>query len=308
MTLFVEATDEHFADVLRIVNAHEASVDADAPTMGETGIRDLMAGYIDASVGHVQIDEGSGKVVGFVQAHPDSNRDVYFPDVYVDPAVSNLASTTAQAIEFMLEQTARQNPTWSLRAGMNVRDELMTQIYSQRGFSFLRKYWSLSRPLASSETASALPDNVELRAIQDTQADLALLHELHQDAFSSHFGFKAREQGDWIRLELERETREPAGNVFILESGIPVGFLLSANEMEHENGGYVDLLGVVHKAQGKGYGKILLEWAIEYNSKLGRTKVDLNVDTGNTSAALHVYEKVGFKPISAWHQYELIRS
>ena len=307
MTLFVEATDEHFADVLTIVNAHEASVDAGAPTMGETGVRDLMAGYIDASVGHVQIDGESGKVVGFVQAHPDGNREVYFPDVYVDPAVKNLDLTTAQAIEFMLEHTAKQNPTWSLRAGMNVLDELMTQTYSHLGFSFLRKYWSLSRPLGSNEIASALPGNVELRAIQDTEADLALLHELHQDAFSSHFGFKARDRADWIRLELERETREPAGNVFVMENGTPVGFLLSANEMEHENGGYVDLLGVIHSAQGKGFGKVLLEWAIEYNSKLGRTKVGLNVDTGNTSAALHVYEKVGFKPISAWHQYELIR-
>lgn len=308
MVQFIQATEAHLADVLRLVNAHEASVDAGAPTMGESGVRGLMAGYIDSSAGHVLLDEGSAKVVGFVQLHPDRNRELYFPDIYVDPSAEDIADLTRQAIEFLLEQSSSENPTWGLRPGMNVQDELLISSYVALGFSFLRKFWSLSRPLALNEPQPQLPDHVELRAIEDTETDLSLLHSLHQDAFSTHFGFKARNREEWIRLELERETREPAGNVFLLENGIPVGFLLSANEMEHENGGYVDLLGVIHAAQGRGYGKLLLEWAIAYNSALGRTKVDLNVDTGNTSAALHVYEKVGFKPISAWQQFELNRS
>ena len=307
MVQFVEATSEHLADVLRLVNAHEASVDAAAPTMGESGVRDLMAGYIDPSVGHAMIDDGSAKVVGFVQLHPDRNREIYFPDVYVDPSAQEIAALTRRAIEFLLERSGADNPTWALRPGMNVLDELLISSYTALGFGFLRKFWSLSRPLTVNEPQPQLPAHLAFRAIEDTEADLSALHDLHQDAFSNHFGFKAREREEWIRLELERETREPAGNVFLLENGIPVGFLLSANEMEHENGGYVDLVGVIHAAQGRGYGKLLLEWAISYNSALGRSKLDLNVDTGNTSAALHVYEKVGFKPISAWQQFELIR-
>lgn len=310
---FVEAQESDLAEVLRIVNAHEASVDPAAPTMGESGVSDLMAGYVDESVGHLVFDgqqaanpEGS-RPVGYVQLHPDANRELFFPDVYCDPAVSDLKELTRAAVQFMVDHASEVQPTWELRPGMNIKDALLIETYSDLGFEFLRKYWSLSRELAPGEPQPTLPEGVEIRLVEDSPEDLATLHGLHQDSFSNHFGFKPREREEWIRLEIERETREPAGNIFLLEAGKPVGFLLSANEMEHENGGYVDLLGVVHSAQGKGYGKLLLQWSIAYNSGLGRGKVDLNVDTGNTSAALHVYEKVGFKPVSAWQQFFLKR-
>ncbi len=310
---FVEAEAADLAEVLRLVNEHEASVDPDAPTMGESGVSDLMAGYVDASVGYLVYDgqqdaasEGN-RPVGYVQLHPDANRELFFPDVYCDPEASDLKELTRSAVQFMVDHALKVQPTWELRPGMNIKDALLIEAYAELGFVFLRKYWSLSRELAPTEPKPNLPQGVEIRLIEDSPEDLATLHGLHQDSFSNHFGFKPREREEWIRLEIERETREPAGNIFLLEAGKPVGFLLSANEMEHENGGYVDLLGVVHSAQGKGYGKLLLQWSIAYNSGLGRSKVNLNVDTGNTSAALHVYEKVGFKPVSAWQQFHLNR-
>ena len=56
--------------------------------------------------------------------------------------------------------------------------------------------------------------------------------------------------------------------------------------------------------QGKGLGEALLRHAIQINSELGRSKLCLSVDAGNESGALRLYEKVGMKPISEWHQYE----
>jgi GNAT superfamily N-acetyltransferase len=56
--------------------------------------------------------------------------------------------------------------------------------------------------------------------------------------------------------------------------------------------------------QGKGLGEALLRHAIQINSALGRSKLCLSVDAGNESGALRLYEKVGMKPISEWHQYE----
>jgi ribosomal protein S18 acetylase RimI-like enzyme len=82
------------------------------------------------------------------------------------------------------------------------------------------------------------------------------------------------------------------------------GFVQLANANYHLNGGYVDAIGVAHKFQGKGLGQSLLQHAINFSIEQGREFIELNVDTGNESGALRLYEKLGFKPNSSWQQYE----
>ncbi len=84
----------------------------------------------------------------------------------------------------------------------------------------------------------------------------------------------------------------------------PAGFVQMANANYHLNGGYVDLIGVAHKFQGLGLGQLLLQHAINFSVDQGREFIELNVDTGNESGALKLYEKLGFKPNSSWVQYE----
>jgi ribosomal protein S18 acetylase RimI-like enzyme len=61
---------------------------------------------------------------------------------------------------------------------------------------------------------------------------------------------------------------------------------------------------VAHKFQGLGLGQLLLQHAINVSIAQGRNFIELNVDSGNESGALRLYEKLGFKPNSAWEQYE----
>jgi GNAT superfamily N-acetyltransferase len=51
-------------------------------------------------------------------------------------------------------------------------------------------------------------------------------------------------------------------------------------------------------------GQVLLQHAINFSVDQGRSFIELNVDTGNESGALKLYEKLGFKPNSSWVQYE----
>ncbi|MFZ9317052.1 MAG: GNAT family N-acetyltransferase, partial [Candidatus Nanopelagicaceae bacterium] len=53
-----------------------------------------------------------------------------------------------------------------------------------------------------------------------------------------------------------------------------------------------------------GYGELMLRWAFAYYSSIGRKSLELNVDTGNESGALRLYEKLGFKVKSAWQHFE----
>lgn len=304
---FVEATDADADAVRDLVNRHELSVDPQAATMSDDGIAELMAGYVDESQSWLMQD-AAGALVGFVQLHPDANRSIFFPDVYCDPLNPDLSQATAAAVDFVLSLSEEQHPDWSLRPGLNSKDDLLRGAYLARGFEYLRKFWSLSRPITADDVWPELPAGIDVRRAEDHREDMQILHALHQDSFSNHFGFKPREFENWMSLELEKQTRDPAGNFILFENQQPAAFLLSATEMAHEHGGYVDLIGVKHASQGKGFGKLLLQCAAAHARDKGFTKIDLTVDTGNESAALRVYEAAGFRPFSAWEQFELVRA
>ena len=128
--------------------------------------------------------------------------------------------------------------------------------------------------------------------------------ELHQDSFSKHFGFAPRPMELWIEQTKAASTLDPAACFILDYQGEPAGFVQLANANYHLNGGYVDVLGVAHKFQGLGLGQILLQHGINHSVDQGRDFIELNVDSGNESGALRLYEKLGFKPNSGWKQYE----
>jgi len=108
----------------------------------------------------------------------------------------------------------------------------------------------------------------------------------------------------WIEQTTSSGTMDPEGCFLVFYDGKPAGFVQMANANYHLNGGYVDLIGVAHGFQGLGLGQLLLQHAINFSVDQGREFIELNVDTGNESGALKLYEKLGFKPNSSWVQYE----
>jgi len=81
----------------------------------------------------------------------------------------------------------------------------------------------------------------------------------------------------------------------LFENESPVGFIECTDIKKEFETGYVDGLGVIQSAQGKGYGELLLRWALHYYHSIDRKHVELNVDSGNESGALRLYQKVGLK-------------
>jgi ribosomal protein S18 acetylase RimI-like enzyme len=138
----------------------------------------------------------------------------------------------------------------------------------------------------------------------DKEDDLRTYHEVHQDAFSQHFGFMPRHFNEWSELVIRDKDETNMQAWLISVNGDPAGFVDFNDEQLHNDSGYVAGLGVRQAFQGRGLGEELLRHAIQVNSELGRSMLCLSVDAGNESGALRLYEKVGMKPISEWHQYE----
>jgi ribosomal protein S18 acetylase RimI-like enzyme len=291
------ATEEDAKAIADLANEHELSVDSKSSLFSEQGALDFIAGYIDSSPAYLLSLDGESGFSALVNLHPDSVRGRYFTDVYARPQVENLENIVLWAIEL----AESEHPSWDIWPGVNSLDKRLQGAWASHGYEFLRHYYTMRMTLSSAPSVRHIED-LDIRAIDVTNPDLiALWHSAHQNSFSNHFGFAPRELEKWRELVLD-SSLDPKGVFLAFKNGEPVGFCQCNDEYAEENKGFINLLGVTHENQGLGFGEALLQTGIAYCLTKGYDSVELNVDTGNESGALKLYEKVGFRPESSWIQ------
>jgi mycothiol synthase len=283
--------------IAEIANEHELSIDKQSSLFSEQGALDFIAGYIDPSVTHlISFDDEPG-FSALLNLHPDSVKSRYFTDIYAKPQLENLDSVVLWAIEL----ANSEHPDWEIWPGANFLDKRLQSAWASHGFEFLRRYYTMRMKISSVPNIRQI-EGLEIRAIDIANpAEIALWHKIHQNSFSKHFGFAPRELENWRELVLEAAT-DPNGVFLAFKNGEPVGFCQCNDEYAEENKGNVSILGVAQEHQGSGIGEALLQTGIVYSASKGFDTLELNVDTGNESGALKLYEKVGFKPESSWIQ------
>ena len=292
------ATEADAKAVAEVANAHELSVDSKSSLMGEQAALGFMAGYVDPSLTYlIAIDDEPGFSV-VVNLHPDSTRKRYFTDIYAKPQVDNLEPVALWAIEL----AEAENPDWQMWPGANFNDDRLRSAWTNHGFEFLRRYYTMRLEISSVPTIRQV-QGIEIRAIDISNPDeVAQWYKVHQDAFSIHFDFAPRDLEKWKALMLDDVTTDPHGVFGAFRDGEPVGFCNCSDEYAEENKGQISTLAVALECQGLGIGEALLQTGISYSATKGYSTVELTVDTGNESGALKLYEKVGFKPESSWIQ------
>lgn len=283
--------------IAKLANEHELSIDEKSSLFSEQGALDFIAGYIDSSPAYLI---GLGGEPGFsavVNLHPDSVRGRFFTDVYVRPDIENVE----EIVHWAIELADSEHPDWEMWPGVNSLDKRLQSAWTKHGFEFLRRYYTMRMKISSAPSIRQI-DDLEIKAIDISDSDqVALWHAAHQDSFSNHFGFTPRELEKWRELVLDPAT-DPNGVFMAFKNGKPVGFCQCNDEYVDDNKGFINLLGVTQDHQGFGIGEALLQTGISHCLARGYDSVELNVDTGNESGALKLYEKVGFSPESSWIQ------
>lgn len=282
-----------------LINQHELAIDPESSSIGLEESVEILEGSFDPAIAAFMYLEDSQEPSAFYSINPDSNRTRLFTDVYARPG----SGLIREALIESLRAGAAAHPDYQHWFSVNTKDTQMRSAMESLGMKVIRTYWHMKKNLTSGDQVRIENKDVRIYLIE-TEDQMKTWWELHQDSFSKHFGFAPREITLWIEQTLSAGTHDPAG-CFILEyRGESAGFVQLANGNGHLNGGYVQGLGVAHRFQGLGLGKALLQHAVNRCVELGRDFVELNVDTGNESGALRLYEKLGFKPNSAWEQYE----
>ena len=294
-----EATVSDASLVVDMVNQHELTIDPESTPMGVEEAKELIEGFYDKAIANFLMLDSVDLPAGFYSINPDANRKKLFTDVYARPGSELITEVIAQS----LRHAAEIHPDYEHLFGVNSKDTVMRESLESFGMEGIRTYWRMRRTLDAGSKADTSKDKVEIRLVSGRE-DLEIWWALHQDAFSKHFGFAPRPMELWIEQTTSAGTMDPDGCFLAFYEGEPAGYVQMANANYHLNGGYVDLIGVSHEFQGRGLGQVLLQHAINYSVDQGREFIELNVDTGNESGALKLYEKLGFSPSSSWVQYE----
>ena len=301
MTLIArEATEEDIVKILDIANSNLLALNPNDIPMGVIEGHEFVRGFFDPAITRLTKLDLDDDWQSFITLNPDSSRKRFYLDIYTRPG----AQTLSPSLDLALDLARKHDPEYRLWLGVQSNDLAYKSLLESREFTILRKYWTLEMriPVENQSTSDSLGVIRELDL--DKEDDLRTFHEVHQDAFSQHFGFMPRQFNEWSELVLRHKVEINLQAWLISVNGVPAGFVDFNDEQLHNDSGYVSGLGVRQAFQGKGLGEALLRHAIQINSALGRSKLCLSVDAGNESGALRLYEKVGMKPISEWHQYE----
>jgi len=295
----VKAEIDQAGVLAELINQHELKIDPTSTAIGVEESTEIIEGSFDPAIAAFIFTEGVEEPSAFYSINPDANRKRLFTDVYARPG----SDLIKEALVESLKAAAEQFPEYEHWYGVNTKDSVMRSALESLGMQVIRTYWHMKKELVARDNLPNSRPEVSIRLVAGDE-DMQTWWKLHQDSFSNHFGFAPRPMDLWIEQTIAARTIDKDA-CFILEyESEPAGFVQMANANYHLNGGYVDVLGVAHKFQGLGLGQILLQHAINHSIQQGREFIELNVDSGNESGALRLYEKLGFKPNSAWAQYE----
>ncbi|WP_426242741.1 GNAT family N-acetyltransferase [Nocardioides sp. LHG3406-4] len=192
------------------------------------------------------------------------------------------------------------------------------------GFRQVRTWWQMSRPVLPEE-AGLVPDSrqwsngdVSFRQVRHSadgmpdETDLRAVHDVLEGAFTDHFNsneetfeeFCHRLREDpghrwdhwWLAELTDANPPQPCGALVGTElvaapGGVP--------------GSYVDYIGVLESARGRGVAKGLLHTIIADAAARGRDRVGLEVDADSPTGAEGIYVAMGWRTsyvTQSWHR------
>jgi ribosomal protein S18 acetylase RimI-like enzyme len=248
----------------------------------------------------------------------------------------NVADAAATALLVWAEREAervgrlRGLATQQMDTGAFDGDERQQRWLADAGFERVRTWWQMTRPVAADEV-DLLPgagEGVLIRTVRrqgtgmPDEDDLRTVHDVLESAFADHFNshtetfeeFLTRLREDpghrwdhwWVAELVDGPEPEPAGALVgsVLEDGPDPG-PGSGGAQRRGEGSYVEYLGVLPNARGRGVAKALLRTVVADAAALGRDRVGLEVDADSPTGADRLYVSMGWTTsyvTQSWHK------
>jgi ribosomal protein S18 acetylase RimI-like enzyme len=216
---------------------------------------------------------------------------------------------------------ARRLRAQQVDAGAFAGDARQQRWLARGGYEKVRTWWQMSRPVqpAEADLDAEVQEGVRVRRVRQAGSgmpatdDLRVVHGVLESAFADHFNsheetfdeFLDRLREDpghrwdhwWLAELVNEDGAEPAGAL--------VASVSPASAPGDVDGSYVDYLGVLQSARGRGVAKSLLRTVVADAAARGRDRVGLEVDADSPTGAEGLYLAMGWTTsyvTESWHR------
>ncbi len=284
---------------------------------------------------NVVVRDAGGEIVAWGSVHDRAEGRMLFVHVVERSIGDDEADQCAAALfawadaQAVRVGSARGLGIQQIDTGAFADDERQQDWLDEAGFDKVRTWWQMSRPVQPGE-AGLVPDPerwsngaVSFRAVGSSpdgmpdESDLRAVHDVLEGAFTDHFNsneetfeeFCHRLREDpghrwdhwWLAELTDGDAPEPCGALVGTEllatpGGVP--------------GSYVDYIGVLESARGRGVAKGLLHTIIADAASRGRDRVGLEVDADSPTGAEGIYVAMGWQTsyvTQSWHRDVVVR-
>jgi ribosomal protein S18 acetylase RimI-like enzyme len=280
-------------------------------------------GYLSRQ--HVVLRDPAGDIRAWASAH-DRAAGRLVLSVLVDRLLADdLADLVAATLFEWAEEEAlrvgaeRGLDVQQVDSGAFADDARQHRWLARAGFEKVRTWWQMTRAVSGADTGAATGagPGVRIRRVrrlgtgQPDEDDLRTVHDILESAFADHFNsheetfdeFVSRLREDqghrwdhWWIAELVDGAVEPAGAL--------VGSV-SEGDGHRPGGSYVEYIGVLQSARGRGVARSLLNTVIADAAANGRDRVGLEVDADSPTGADGLYVSMGWQTsyvTESWHR------
>lgn len=328
------ATADDVDELAALLARHEEAARGWSSSGRESVATDVV-GAGAASRRHLVVRDGDGVVRAWGTVHDRAAGRVIVSAV-VDPGLDpDDATALAQQLFDWAEResvaVARERglAVTQLDSGCFADDPRQQEWLRSNGFRQMRSWWQMTRPVdpaEGSEGAFSPPGpGVVVRRVRGADAaddampdadDLRTVHDVLEASFTDHFNsheerfeeFVDRLRADpghrWDHWWIAELTQDDGSHDGPQPVGALVSSVLGAGSSGHE-GSYVEYLGVLAAARGRGVASSLLHTVVADAARRGRDRVGLEVDADNPTGAARLYLAAGFVTryvTQSWHR------
>ncbi|CUR54424.1 GCN5-related N-acetyltransferase [metagenome] len=315
-------------DIDRLValrRAHELAGRGFSSTTAADVLVEVSGSGLDTRA-HVVLRDHDGVLRAWAGVQDRAEGRMVFADV-IDRDLSE--ETGAQCSALLVTWAERQAREVGGSRGLRVQqidtgafadDERQHRWLAASGFARVRTWWQMSRPVQAEEsTLVPSPDRWERNGVtfrlighedldEPSEADLRTVHDVLEGAFADHFNSREETFEEFVqRLREDPGHRWDHWWLADLEGVGAVGALVGSQlpTVGGPDGSYVDYLGVLEQARGRGVAKGLLHTIIADAAARGRDRVGLEVDADSPTGAEGLYVAMGWRTsyvTESWHR------
>lgn len=269
------------------------------PDFDAEDVRDsLTAPFVDMTRDSWLVTDPHGVAAGWAILSNPTGMGREWVEIYVDPdrGADLRAPLLARLLDRVAERAAERGlPALTARTGVFAPETRWAAELVEAGFTRIKRYIRMSRPLADLPAEPPPPAGVAVRPLRpDDEADLREFHRIFDTAFRDTPDYEPLGFAQW------RDLLPSYGKVWDewflgTVDGVPAGALQSSDQALDQDMGWVRTLSVLPAYRRRGVGAALLRRAFAVYAAKNRAGAGLGVDLANPTVPVTLYRSVGLR-------------